>query len=394
MSFRLTALGDICQVTTGQSAPQETDAFGDRGTPFVRAGSLEKLCSGGSEGGLELVSAENAKKFKLKIYPENTVIFAKSGMSAAVGRVYRLRRSCHLVSHLAAVIPSERIDASYLHRWLEFSPPSRLIENEAYPSIKTSVLQQLKVPLPSVPEQRRIANILDKADVLRARRRAAITKLDRLLQSVFIEMFGDPVMNSKGWAIGSLSAHGSFKNGLNFGKDEGGVTVRYVGVGDFKSKAALKDFGSLAFVELNEIPADDYFLRDGDLLFVRSNGNRELVGRCMAVYPEMEKVTYSGFCIRYRIADASLQATYVAHLFRSVAFRRVIFQGGQGANIQNINQQTLSKLPIPIPDEGLQSQFADIVEKIEAQKQIMRRAAEKSDAFFASLQQLAFSGKL
>ncbi|EJO27513.1 restriction endonuclease subunit S, partial [Achromobacter marplatensis] len=121
---------------------------------------------------------------------------------------------------------------------------------------------------------------------------------------------------------------------------------------------------------------------------------RELVGRCMAVYPEMEKVTYSGFCIRYRIADASLQATYVAHLFRSVAFRRVIFQGGQGANIQNINQQTLSKLPIPIPDEGLQSQFADIVEKIEAQKQIMRRAAEKSDAFFASLQQLAFSGKL
>jgi len=108
----------------------------------------------------------------------------------------------------------------------------------------------------------------------------------------------------------------------------------------------------------------------------------------------MEKVTYSGFCIRYRIADSSLQATYVAHLFRSTAFRRVIVQGGQGANIQNINQQILSGLPIPIPDERLQSQFATIVEKIEAQKDTMQRAAEKFNTFFASLQQHAFSGKL
>ena len=207
-------------------------------------------------------------------------------------------------------------------------------------------------------------------------------------------MFGDPVTNPRGWAIGSLNAHGSFKNGLNFGKGESGATVRYVGVGDFQSKAALDDFSSLAFIELNDLPAEDYFLHDSDLLFVRSNGNRELVGRCMAVYPGMEKVTYSGFCIRYRIADVSLQSTYVAHLFRSVPFRRLIFQGGQGANIQNINQQILSGLPIPIPDEGLQRQFAAIVEKIGAQKQIMHRAAEKSNALFASLQHLAFSGKL
>nr|WP_314359209.1 restriction endonuclease subunit S [uncultured Achromobacter sp.] len=291
------------------------------------------------------------------------------------------------------------LDDRYVYQYLR--TPSvraegmrRMTGSAGQKRVPKSFLDALLIPLPSLEEQRRIAAILDKADALRAQRRVAIAKLDELLQSVFIEMFGDPVMNPKGWSISSLSAHGSFKNGLNFGKGESGVTARYVGVGDFKSKAVLEDLGSLAFIELNELPAEDHFLHDGDLLFVRSNGNRELVGRCMAVYPGMEKVTYSGFCIRYRIVDSSLQATYVAHLFRSTAFRRVIVQGGQGANIQNINQQILSGLPIPIPDEKLQSQFATIVEKIEAQKHTMQRAAEKSDAFFASLQQRAFSGTL
>ena len=114
----------------------------------------------------------------------------------------------------------------------------------------------------------------------------------------------------------------------------------------------------------------------------------------MAVYPGAEKVTYSGFCIRYRIADASLQATYVAHLFRSAAFRRIIFQGGQGANIQNINQQILSGLPIPIPAEGLQSQFALIVEKIEALKSRYQQSLADLENLYGALSQQAFKGEL
>jgi len=207
-------------------------------------------------------------------------------------------------------------------------------------------------------------------------------------------MFGDPVRNGKGWKVGSLSSYGSFKNGLNFGKGESGATVRYLGVGDFKSKAVLDNLDTLGSIELNELPAADYFLRDGDLLFVRSNGNRELVGRCMAVYPGKEQVTYSGFCIRYRIKDASLLAIYVAHLFRSAAFRHVLFQGGQGANIQNINQQILSGLPIPIPDERLQNQFVATVEQVETLKSRYQQSLADLEALYGALSQQAFKGAL
>lgn len=253
---------------------------------------------------------------------------------------------------------------------------------------------EIVMPFPSLDDQIRIAHLLGKLEGLIAQRKQQRQQLDNLLKSVFLEMFGDPVRNEKGWKIGSLGSYGSFKNGLNFGKGEGGVTVRYLGVGDFKSKAVLNDFDSLGFIELNELPAADYFLHDGDLLFVRSNGNRELVGRCMAVYPGIERATYSGFCIRYRIADASLLAIYAAHLFRSTAFRRLLFQGGQGANIQNINQQILSGLPIPIPDEGLQNQFAAIVKKVEALKSRYQQSLTDLEGFYGALSQQAFKGEL
>lgn len=258
---------------------------------------------------------------------------------------------------------------------------------------KTDFLK-LEIPFPPLDDQIRIAHLLGKAEGLIAKRKQHLQQLDDLLQSAFLEMFGDPVRNEKGWKIGSLGSYGSFKNGLNFGKGESGVTVRYLGVGDFKSKAALDDFDSLGFIDLNELPAADYFLHDGDLVFVRSNGSKELVGRCMAVYPGKERATYSGFCIRYRITDASLLAIYVANLFRSEAFRRVLFQGGQGANIQNINQQILSGLPIPIPDEGLQNQFAEIVEKVEALKSRYQQSLTDLEALYGALSQQAFMGAL
>ena len=262
------------------------------------------------------------------------------------------------------------------------------------PHINRNALESIPLPIIEFDDQKRIAHLLGKVERLITQRKQHLRQLDDLLKSVFLEMFGDPVRNEKRWEISSLSSYGTFKNGLNFGKGESGATVRYLGVGDFKSKVTLDDFNGLAFIELNELPASDYFLQDGDLLFVRSNGNRELVGRCMAVYPRTEKVTYSGFCIRYRINDPTLKATYIAHLFRSVAFRRVLLQGGQGANIQNINQQILSGLPIPVPAEGLQNQFAAIVGKIETIKSRSQQSLNDLEALYGALSQQAFKGEL
>jgi hypothetical protein len=165
-------------------------------------------------------------------------------------------------------------------------------------------------------------------------------------------------------------------------------------VGDFKSESKISDIQRLSKIDLSKMPTDDYFLENGDIVFVRSNGNRELVGRSIEIFPNKEKVVYSVFCIRYRIEDKSLKSTYVSHLFRVKSFRKAMLGSNRGANIQNINQRLLSELIIPIPPIELQKNFSIIVEKIESIKSRYQESLSEFENLYGSLSQKAFKGEL
>ncbi|EIW90055.1 type I restriction enzyme StySPI specificity protein [Alishewanella agri BL06] len=260
--------------------------------------------------------------------------------------------------------------------------------------IKLGMLTDAEIPLPPLAEQKRIATILDVADAIRRKRQQAIQLADNFLHAVFLEMFGDPVMNPKGWAISSVTAHGSFKNGLNFGKGESGHSLRYLGVGDFKSLSTIDDIGSLGSVTLDSLPGKDYLLENGDLVFVRSNGNKELVGRCITIYPDGEPLTFSSFCIRYRIEDDSVASEYLNYLFRTPSMKQTMLKGGQGANIQNINQKILGALEFPLPPKALQEKFSKIVQTYRGSKLFLDCGFVHAESLFAAISQKAFSGKL
>lgn len=391
--MRTVALGDVCHVTTGQSAPQEAEAFGRTGTPFVRAGSLVRLCDGESEDSLELVSPQQAKRFRLKLFPENTVVFPKSGMSAKVGRVYRLRRACHVVSHLAAVLPSDEVDPSYLHRWFEYSPPSRLIENDAYPSIKTSILQRIEIPLPPLREQRRIAAILDKADALRAKRRAAIAKIDQLLQSVFLDMFGEPMTNPKGWhkkTLGELS-NGRLRNGLspsNNGEVPGEVlTLSAITRGQF-------DFESRREANFDRSPTADQFLGEQTFLICRGNGNGSLVGA--GVFPDRSSdiVCFPDTMIGATIDPAVIAKDFLVHIWRSHAVREQITRGARTTNgTYKINQQLLSSISLPVPPREDQENFQRVSRTLNQNRWLNFEQSDCMGQMLSVLQQRAFSSQ-
>ncbi|EJN2861560.1 restriction endonuclease subunit S [Salmonella enterica subsp. enterica serovar Yaba] len=228
--------------------------------------------------------------------------------------------------------------------------------------VNKSRFSELKIPSPPLEEQKRIAAILDKAADICQKREQAIKLADDFLRATFLEMFGDPVGNPKGWTIASLLEYGSFKNGMNFSKGESGATLKCLGVGDFKSLATITCMDNIGEIELNTPPSADYLLNDGDIVFVRSNGNKALVGRCLTIYPGKGKVTFSGFCIRYRIENPSLLPEYLNFLFRTPSMKQQMLSGGQGANIQNISQGTLSALRIPVPPLDKQITFAKLVD--------------------------------
>jgi type I restriction enzyme, S subunit len=217
---------------------------------------------------------------------------------------------------------------------------------------------------PDLGAQSKIVDILDKVQALLDKRERIIDMYYELLESTFLEMFGDPIGNPNGWSLDSLTNHGTLKNGLNFNRDEQGYQIKTLGVGDFKSFWKIDGSNNLSSINLSTYPSEDFFLRNEDLVFVRSNGNKDLIGRCVVVYPGDEKITFSGFCIRYRVKSNQINPIYLAHLFRNETFKRTMLQNGRGANIQNISQQLLDSLKIPVPDVDIQNQFAIKVEKI------------------------------
>lgn len=121
-------------------------------------------------------------------------------------------------------------------------------------------------------------------------------------------------------------------------------------------------------------------LQDGDIVFVRSNGNKALVGRCLVVYPHNTPTTYSGFCIRYRLTSNEVNTSYLLRVLKADSMRKKMI--GRGANIQNLNQKTLATLNIPIPPMELQEQFAEFVNQTDKSKVVVQKALSKNVQYF------------
>jgi|TARA_R110000765_G_scaffold334281_1_gene424688 type I restriction enzyme S subunit len=162
-----------------------------------------------------------------------------------------------------------------------------------------------------------------------------------------------------------------FRNGLNFSKESHGKGCLLIGVADFKDnfKPQYETVG-----EINPVGAakEDDYLKKGDLIFVRSNGNKALVGRSMFIDKEV-KALYSGFCIRSRLKDDIIDPQFLAYFAKSEYFRKSIAQA-DGTNINNLNQGILSAVKLPIFERSLQNRIVEtlswIDEKIELNNQI------------------------
>ena len=190
-------------------------------------------------------------------------------------------------------------------------------------------------------------------------------------------MFGDPIENPFEWETAGLTTLGNCKNGMNFGANEKGVEIRCVGVGDIKDIDRIETLNSLTLLSLNELPSKEYLLENGDIVFVRSNGNKNLVGRCVAVYPGSHPLTFSGFCIRFRKTDESISTTYLLQLLKQPSVRAKLV--GRGANIQNLNQKMLAALDIPLPPISLQKEYDAIIQQSDKSKYYIQMGKKRID---------------
>lgn len=175
----------------------------------------------------------------------------------------------------------------------------------------------------------------------------------------------------------------TFSNGINFNKSAYSPGVKLIGVSNFGNRFS-PDYEELQEINRKFVRIGDY-LRNGDIIFVRSNGNKELVGRCMLIKDILQPVTFSGFCIRARIKNTrEHDPTFFTYFFKSAAFRKAISGNAVGANIQNLSQERLSNYIACVPDIVSQRKIANIlstydilIENNQKQIKLLEEAAQR-----------------
>lgn len=163
------------------------------------------------------------------------------------------------------------------------------------------------------------------------------------------------------WKKTLLGEHGNLKNGLNFTKNDEGIGIPIVKVKDFKDRTFVPKNG------LDEIDSDgikilnEYFLKEGDIIIVRSNGNRELVGRSIFYDKKITATTFSGFCIRFRPNKQTVNPGFILYFLKSPMCREILSRMVSGTNIQNVNQNMLFNLPLLLPTIPEQNKIVKIL---------------------------------
>lgn len=323
-------------------------------------------------------------------YPSGTLLVACIG---DIGKLGITRQKCSSNQQITGIKPKSNVDVSYLYYWFRYNKAviQNTANNAVVPILNNKTLEQIKVPLLPLAEQQKIAAILDAADSLRQKDQQLVERYTALSQSLFLEMFGDPVTNQHGFEKGTIR---DFISSANYGtsaKAQDGGMFPYLRMNNITYQGDM-DFGSLKFINLAESEKPKYLVKKGDVLFNRTN-SKELVGKT-AIYAETAEMAIAGYLIRLRVNELAnpyfiwgcLNSKHgkatLAHMCKSIV------------GMANINAQEVQNIESVLPPVSLQNQFAERIQLIEAQKQQAKLSLAKSEALFNSLLQRAFTGEL
>ena len=249
------------------------------------------------------------------------------------------------------------------------------------------MLKALEVPVPELSKQLEIVKVIDKAYEVIEDRKQELKCLDNLIRARFVEMFGDPVLNEKGWKIVTV---GDIVTEVRYGTSkpavEGGK-YPYLRMNNLTADGHL-DLKDLKYIDISEDEIEKCVVRKGDVLFNRTN-SIELVGKT-AVFDLTEEMVIAGYIIRVRLTKEMLPVVFSQYM--NLEPLKVILRGmAKGAvNQANINAQELQSIKVYIPDMKLQNQFADFVQQIDKSKDSVQKALDEAQLLFDSLMQQYF----
>lgn len=256
-------------------------------------------------------------------------------------------------------------------------------------------LDSLPIPLPPLEEQKRIADILDRAEALQASRRAALALLDTLPQAIFTDMFGDPRTNPRRLPVFAMRE--IFSDPPIFGSmvppeatQRSWLSLR---VGNIQG--GKLDLSDSKFIDLPDECVTRHSVRDGDLLLARAIASREHLGKCVVAYPGERRWAFDSHLMRMRFDRTKALPEYIQNLLVTPGGRSLFLGVTRKSTVQyNVNTKEMAGLRIPLPPLPLQQEFARRMAAVEGLRASQRASLATLDELFASLQHRAFRGDL
>lgn len=378
----LVKLATVTETIMGQ-APSSHECNKDgTGTPFVKAG----------EFGLSRPLIKEWTTNPLKFAKYDDVLLCVVG--ATCGKINKGFDGAIGRSVAAVRAKPEFIDKDYLYYFLQtWSLRLRAMSQGAAQTVITrDMIGNLEIYLPPLSEQRRIASILDQADELRQKRQQAIEKLDQLFQATFIDMFGDPVSNPKGWDVKKLSEQVDLIQIGPFGTQlhqedyiENGIPL--INPSHIKNGKIVPNH-KLTVSQSKYEELTQYHLSLNDVLL----GRRGEMGRCAVVTQNEVGWLCGTGSLFLRPNLEKINPFFLELLLSSDSIKRYLENVSQGQTMANLNKTIVGSIPLISPSIEIQNKFFLIAEKIDKMKTELKSAKNQVNNLFESLQNQAFNG--
>jgi type I restriction enzyme S subunit len=376
------ALGEVCEIVMGQAPKGSTYNDGGDGWPLIAG-------AGDFSQGLPRAKKYTTAPTRLSV-PGDIVL----GIRASIGAKVLADDEYCLGRGVAALRATDKLDKRFLWHWLTVSSAALAAKGRGatFLQVNRRDIAEMPLPLPPLEEQRRIAAILDKADELRAKRRAALEQLDSLTQAIFLDMFGDPVANPQQWPTRHLAELVRGGDRINYGvvqpgnDDAEGVPI--VRVGDLLG-------GSVRMGPLKRISAavESKYARSrlrGDELLISCVGS---IGTVAFASPDVAGFNIARAVTRVPLND-QVNRIYVGHFLRSARAQRYFADQVRTVAQPTLNIKQIKECPVLLPPLELQGSFAATAERVAAAARRGLCAAETLGLLSASLQTRAFRGEL
>ena len=381
-------ISDFAEVITGGTPSTSVNEYWDGGTiPWLQSGACQNCIINECD---TFITEDGLKNSATKMMQPESVLIALTG--ATTGKVGYLTFEACANQSVTGIQPNDKFVPKYLYYYL-MGIRQKILDDSyggAQKHISQGYVKNLEVPLGTIEEQRIIVDAIEKVDAVISARKNELQLFDNLIKARFVEMFGDPEYNNKGWQVKKLNDLCNVGSSKRIYQEEQTTDgVPFWRISDLVTKMDTGDVESSLYIpesRYEELKAQGLVPETGDIL-VTSRGT---LGRCYIITPDDRFYFQDGMISWLSNYSDEITPLYIQHLFDMAGLKKQIDGLQAGSTVAYLSIAMLKKLNIMIPNRELQEQFAAFVAQVDKSKLVVQKALDQAQLLFDSLMQKYF----